>query len=70
VEHGFFIGLTSEVHIAGAEGVRILRRSPNKWRGGAVPLDRGRRPRRPSFLAWWRSRTRESGADEGVRPTN
>jgi ribose 5-phosphate isomerase A len=25
VEHGFFIGLTSEVHVAGAGGVRILR---------------------------------------------
>jgi ribose 5-phosphate isomerase A len=25
VEHGFFIGLTSEVHVAGATGVRILR---------------------------------------------
>jgi ribose 5-phosphate isomerase A len=26
VEHGLFIGLTSEVHIAGAGGVRVLRR--------------------------------------------
>lgn len=26
VEHGFFIGLTSEVHVAGAGGVRVLRR--------------------------------------------
>ena len=24
VEHGLFIGLTSEVHIAGADGVRVL----------------------------------------------
>jgi len=24
VEHGFFIGLTSEVHVAGAGGVRVL----------------------------------------------
>lgn len=27
VEHGLFIGLTSEVHLAGASGVRILKRS-------------------------------------------
>jgi ribose 5-phosphate isomerase A len=27
VEHGFFIGLTSQVHVAGATGVRILNRS-------------------------------------------
>jgi ribose 5-phosphate isomerase A len=25
VEHGFFIGMTSEVHVAGASGVRVLR---------------------------------------------
>lgn len=25
VEHGFFIGLTSEVHVAGADGVRVLK---------------------------------------------
>jgi ribose 5-phosphate isomerase A len=25
VEHGLFVGLTSEVHVAGAGGVRILR---------------------------------------------
>ncbi len=28
VEHGFFIGLTSEVHVAGPEGVRVLRQAP------------------------------------------
>jgi len=27
VEHGFFIGLTTEVHMAGAGGVRVLKRS-------------------------------------------
>jgi ribose 5-phosphate isomerase A len=27
VEHGLFIGLTSEVHVAGAGGVRVIRRS-------------------------------------------
>ena len=26
VEHGLFIGMTSEVHVAGAEGVRVLKR--------------------------------------------
>jgi|SRR5580658_3571188 ribose 5-phosphate isomerase A len=26
VEHGLFIGLTSEVHVAGADGVRVLKR--------------------------------------------
>ena len=28
VEHGLFIGLTSEVHVAGAGGVRVLKRRP------------------------------------------
>src|SRR5580704_6588851 len=28
VEHGLFIGLTSEVHVAGAGGVRVLNRQP------------------------------------------
>jgi len=29
VEHGFFIGMTSEVHVAGAGGVRVLSRTPS-----------------------------------------
>jgi hypothetical protein len=28
VEHGLFIGLTSEVHVAGAGGVRVIKRQP------------------------------------------
>jgi len=28
VEHGLFVGLTSEVHVAGPEGVRVLTRRP------------------------------------------
>jgi ribose 5-phosphate isomerase A len=26
VEHGLFIGMTSEVHLAGADGVRVMKR--------------------------------------------
>jgi ribose 5-phosphate isomerase A len=28
VEHGLFVGMTSEVHVAGAEGVQVLTRQP------------------------------------------
>ena len=45
---------------------RSLSTKSARWGG---PPDRGRRPRRPLVLVRCQSRTRGSGADEGVRPT-